>query len=596
MKINQISTSSNKENLTLIGQILANRGVQDIENFFNVSWFDVQDPTCLDYAEQAANRIIKALKDSEKTAILVDVDVDGFTSSALLVNYLNEQMKEYGSFPESKMEIIPLFHNKKIHGLSDTAIMCQLRDEVKPSLLIIPDASGTSEQYQALVHLGIDIVVIDHHDVSERGDGEKVIVVNNQQSSNYKNKALSGVGVVWQVCRLMDSKLTFCCADQYLDLVALGLVADVMDMRSKETRFLVMEGMKPEYMHSPLTALAPDMFSQYDRMTQHFVGWTLAPAINAITRIGTSEEHRLGFGMFLDENMDKLVPNNKRGQKGDIAYVHEAWRIVSNAKGRQDRRRNKLTQMIENLVTEEALTDNKVIVLAIDDFEEEFRALSGVVANQLIDEYQRPVILTFLNEDGDYTGSLRAPGHIAEWENFKDICIKSGCCKYVAGHQLAAGIYIYGDAVQDLNDYFNEVFADIDVEPGHNVDFIFAPDDEKMVSLCADIESCGDIWGTGLETPVIAVKDVKVGPGTLSLVGKLPTNKTLRIELPNGVTAVKFRSSQEEFQSLCLPYSDPPQYYTVNIVGTLQMNHYMGRDNPQILITDYEVTGVQYDF
>lgn len=494
------------------------------------------------------------------------------------------------------MEIIPLFHEKKIHGLGDTAIMCQLRDEIKPSLLIIPDASGTSEQYQALVALGIDIVVLDHHDTPERGDGVKVIVVNNQQSQNYKNKALSGVGVVWQVCRLMDTMLELCIADQYLDLVALGLVADVMDMRSKETRFLVMEGMKPENQHSPLTTFAPEMFSQYEHMTQHFIGWTLAPAINAITRIGTDEEHRLGWGVFIDENMDKVVPNNKRGYTGNIEYVKEAWRIVSNAKGRQDRRRNKLTQMIENLVAEENLTENKVIILAIDDFEEEYRALSGVVANQLIDEYQRPVILTFLNEDGDYNGSLRAPGHIPEWENFKDICVKSGCCKYVAGHQLAAGIYIYGDAVQDLNDYFNRIFENVDVEPSHAVDFIFEPDDPEMVDLFFDIDNCGDIWGTGLETPVVAVEGARVGPGTLSLVGKLPTNKTLRIELPNGVTAVKFRSSQEEFQSLCLPYSDPPQYYKVNIVGVPQMNRYMGRDNPQILITDYEVTGVEYDF
>lgn len=154
-----------------------------------------------------------------------------------------------------------------------------------------------------------------------------------------------------------------------------------MDMRSDETRFLVLEGMKPENVHVPLTTLAPGIFKDFDHMTQHFIGWTLGPAINAITRIGTHQENELGFGCFLDENMEKMIPNNKRGASGVTEYVREAWRIVTNAKGRQDRRRNKLTQMIEQLVQEEALTDNKVIVLAIDDFEEEYRALSGVVAN-----------------------------------------------------------------------------------------------------------------------------------------------------------------------------------------------------------------------
>lgn len=99
------------------------------------------------------------------------------------------------------MELVPLFHVGKTHGLSDTKVMRQIRDEVKPNLLIVPDASGTPEQYQALVDLGLDILVIDHHDTNDRGDNNRVIVVNNQQSENYKNKALSGVGVVWQVCR-----------------------------------------------------------------------------------------------------------------------------------------------------------------------------------------------------------------------------------------------------------------------------------------------------------------------------------------------------------------------------------------------------------
>lgn len=580
----------------MIGRILANRGVTDIEGFFDLDWDCVQDPADLDYSTEAAERIIKALRDGEKVAMLVDVDVDGFTSSALLSNYLHQQMMEYGSFPDSGMEIVHLFHEKKTHGLNDTKIMRQLRDEVKPNLLVIPDASGSNEQYQALVDLGIDVVVMDHHDTKERGDGKKVIVVNNQHSDKYRNKALSGVGVTWQVCRMMDRLLDFCCADNYLDLVALGLVADVMDMRSPETRFLVLEGMKPENAQVPLTVMAPEIFRDFERMTQHFIGWTIGPAVNAITRIGTRSENELGFGCLLDENMDKMVANNKRGASGQTEYVREAWRIVTNAKGRQDRRRNKLTQMIENLVQEEGLADNKIIVLAIDDFEEEYRALSGVVANQLIDVYQRPVVLTFLNDDGDYAGSLRAPGHIEAWENFRSMCEESKCCRYASGHQLAAGICIYGDAVQDFIDYFNEKFADVDVEPGHVVDFIFDADDPSIVDLCRDIDACGDIWGNGIEVPKIAVQNVKVGPGTLSLLGKMPSRRVLSIDLPNGVRAVKFGSSQEEFQSLCLPYSTPPQYYNLTIVGTMSLNRFAGRETPQILVEDYEVKGVEYEF
>lgn len=241
--------------------------------------------------------------------------------------------------------------------------------------------------------------------------------------------------------------------------------------------------------------MAPEIFNKFEKMDPHFVAWSIVPGINSVTRIGTKEEVELGYGCFLDDNLEKLIPNKKRGCTGNTEFVREAWRIVTNAKGRQDRRRNKLTEMIERLIEEEGLAENKVIVLAIDDFEEEYRALSGVVANALIDIYQRPVIITFLNDDGDYSGSFRAPEHVPAWAKFKDICARSGFCRYAAGHQLAAGICIYGDAVVDLINFFNEKFADVDTEPSHNVDFVFEPDDPRIVDLCWELDKVGDIWG-----------------------------------------------------------------------------------------------------
>ena len=92
-----------------------------------------------------------------------------------------------------------------------------------------------------------------------------------------------------------------------------------------------------------------------------------------------------------------------------------------------------------------------------------------------------------------HSGSLRAPEHVAAWAKFKDMCAKSGFCRYASGHQLAAGICIYGDAVVDLIDYFNEKFADVDTEPAHNVDFVFDPDDPRLVDLCWELDKVGDI-------------------------------------------------------------------------------------------------------
>jgi len=144
------------------------------------------------------------MEHSKTVAVLVDCDADGMTSAAVLINYLRDRHKEYkGPMPEIKY----LLHEDKTHGLADTDVMRKLRDVIKPELLIIPDASGTQEQYDALVSLGIDIVVFDHHEDMIKCNDKHVIVVNNQQSENYRNKQLSGVGVVWQFCRYCEWRL-----------------------------------------------------------------------------------------------------------------------------------------------------------------------------------------------------------------------------------------------------------------------------------------------------------------------------------------------------------------------------------------------------
>ena len=118
--------------------------------------------------------------------------MDGYTSAALLINYIRMQQK-YGDWVDCSPEIVHILHTGKIHGLDDTEVMDKVLNTIKPDLFVIPDASGNNKQYQALTSAGIDVVVLDHHDMSER---------------------------------------------------------DVMDLRSAETRFLVFEGLKPENLRS----------------------------------------------------------------------------------------------------------------------------------------------------------------------------------------------------------------------------------------------------------------------------------------------------------------------------------------------------------
>lgn len=276
--------------------------------------------------------------------------------------------------------------------------------------------------------------------------------------------------------------------------------------------------------------------------------------------------------------------------------VQEAVRLATNTKSRQDRRKNKLAEKIETIIHEENLLKDKVLVLAFDDFEKEYKAMSGLVAGQIAEIYQRPVILTFKNdEDGNYYGSLRV--HATNnpiYENFKDQCNESGLCTFVAGHQSAAGIGIFSDKVQDLIDYFNNKYQQADTEIYHNVDFIIDAENSDLPQLIYDLSKMEDVWGTGIEEPKIAVTNVKIAKKDLALVGR--NKNVLWITLPT-MKFINFKSSQDEYQSLIPPYDGEEYYYKATIIGKNPViNEFNGKVTPQMEIVDYEINGIAYDF
>lgn len=546
------------------------------------------------------------MRTAKTIAILVDCDMDGFTSSAILANYL-EMQRLYGEQGENQTwngnipEMKFLFHEGKTHGLSDTDIMKQLRDLIKPALLIVPDASGTKEQYDALNELGIDIVVLDHHDMDERGDGDKVIVVNNQQSEKYKNKFLSGAGVVWQLCRVFDDMFMLACAEKYLDLVAVGLVADVMDLRSDETRFLVLEGLKPENIHNPF--LKQCLFSNDHKLKGYFtptkIGFQVGPMFNAVSRISPIAESELVFRALLDSSEGTTVESGKRGEKGlQVPLTAEAYRVASNARGRQNTRKTKVTNLIDQVINEEKLFENKIIAVALNkgDFEESYRGLSGLICNELLDYYNRPILLFFENEYGTYTGSARAPSSIEAFQGFREQCEESKLFTFAQGHSQAHGVGIIPANFDKMVAYFNKKYESIDMTETFFVDFYLDAKDEEAAEIIFNLCQYENCWGQGIAEPTIAFKNVLISRGSTQLVGVQKGKPTLKFRLENGVECIKFGSSQEEYDSLMLPYDDVEQCFSATIVGRADVNEYMGRYTPQLLIESYEIGEVEYVF
>lgn len=192
-------------------QIFINRGFkeEDIESYINVDETALYPASMLDNIAEGAKLIATHLFNQSKIFIQVDSDADGITSAALLINYLLDIC------PSAKQNIIYRLHEGKEHGI----ILDTIPEDVQ--LVITPDsASNNIEEHRALRERDVDVLVLDHHECDEISP--YACIVNNQ-TCNYPNKTLSGVGIVYKMCCFIDSLLEQNQANEYLDLVALGI-------------------------------------------------------------------------------------------------------------------------------------------------------------------------------------------------------------------------------------------------------------------------------------------------------------------------------------------------------------------------------------
>ena len=215
-------------------EILTRRGVKDVTRFMKPDDNCLQSPYDLDNIEEGVCLLLSKLNKGNKLAIIIDCDVDGFTSAAIIYNYLKLV---------SEVEIDYYIHSGKQHGLED--MVDRFLDKGKYyDLLIIPDAGSNDFEYvEQLKEIELPVLIIDHHIVEDDTRiSNNCVLINNQESYNYMNKDLSGAGLAYQFCRVLDNKLNLSYANQFIDLAALGVCADMMSGLEVENQFLWHKG------------------------------------------------------------------------------------------------------------------------------------------------------------------------------------------------------------------------------------------------------------------------------------------------------------------------------------------------------------------
>jgi single-stranded-DNA-specific exonuclease len=569
------------EKYSALEQVLTNRGIcyEDILHYTNTTDDDINSP--LDLGEEklkaAATALLGTIMQNLNALIIVDSDCDGFTSSALLINYLHDV---FPSWVEN--HLIWFIHSGKQHGLSDC-----YQDAVDYgfNLCIVPDAGSNDYSYhQMLKKHNITTIVLDHHEADY--DSQDAIVINNQ-NSDYPNKQLSGVGVTWQFCRYLDTLLDKDFANQYLDLVALGNTADMQSLQSIETKHLINKGFEPDNIHNPFiySIWQKNQFKLGDHITSWGAAFYIAPFVNAIVRSGTQEEKELVFESMLKFKAFEMVLSNKRGHKlGEQEQrVEQAMRTCTNVKNRQTRAQDAGIQFLEDRIVEDNMLEHKVLLFLVEPGQID-KNIAGLVANKLMAKYQRPCcILTKVKEENkiSYQGSARGCDKVGV-THFKDICAETGQTLFTAGHQGAFGLGIPADNVNNFISATDEALKDMPSEALYYVDYIYEGDKVNPQNIL-DIAEMDGFWGKDIDESLIAIKNLKVTKDMVTLMSPDKT-PTLKIVLPNKVSIIKFGSSYEEYEKF-----NTDGYVEVDIVGKCNKNEWNGWVNAQILMEDYEI-------
>lgn len=577
---------------SLLSKVLVLRGYDTplaAKKFLNLEAEHLHNPFLLKDMDKAVERILKAVEDGERITVYGDYDVDGVTSVSSLYLYLLDLGANVDYYIPNRLS--------EGYGINAAAI-----DGLKAngtSLVITVDTGITAaEETEYMKSVGIEAVITDHHRCQDVIPDAVAVVNPKRPDDTYPFKELAGVGVVFKLLtalefavqekkifgslgtglspdkrclRLIESGesdfLEKVCGE-YIDLVAIGTIADVMTL-TDENRLICAAGLS-KIEHSAgmgiesLIDLATDRknqkFPKKRKINSSFIGYTVAPRINAAGRVADA---RLGVELFTCS--DKV----------------DAERVATTLCELNVSRQNE-----ENRISEEAMSlaekthnfaEDPVLVLAGDNWH---HGVIGIVSSRITEKYNLPSILISV-EDGIGKGSGRSISglNISDaLESCKDILEKYG------GHDLAAGLTVKAENIDELRRRINKYAREhIDLlDNGAKIEVDCEVDSSELTLENAEelmrLEPCG----TGNPQPVFIARGLYVS-SVASIGGGKYTKILLKTE-KGDIDALSFSASVAE--------ADLEKGDTLDVVFNLGINEFMGRKNAQLHIIDAKITGI----
>jgi len=538
-------------------QILFNRGIrsQEAAEDFLMAREPLHDPSLLKGIQIASSIILQMIAERKRIVIFGDYDVDGVTATALLVQCLQSLNADVDMF-------IP---NRFIEGYGFSMDALHNALSLKPDLIITVDCGIRSfQEVERASELGIKTIITDHHQPLDDLPSAAAIICPKQAGDLYPYKHLSGVGLAFKLAQyvLSESSCSSVSCDHWLDLVALGTVADLAPLTG-ENRVLVRRGIElmRKAPRTGIIALAEVSRVDLAGLDSTQIGFILAPRLNAAGRLDSARKA-----------YDLLMTNDMHAAESLALDLHQT-----------NLERQDLMRFTQQKVEMQIDLDNLPNLIFYSD-KELNEGVVGLAASRLVESCYRPAIIG-VEKEGLIRASCRS---ISEFnitralDECQDLLIQHG------GHAMAAGFTIRKENLPQLKSRINALISEQlspqEMQPVKNAEMEIALD-HLPPSIFKYLD---DLEPTGVENPKVLFISRGLTIQKIKIVGKEQEHLQLVLiffnerqkEKKGGVfyNAIAFRFGQ------CVKKISVGD--KIDILFSYEMNTYQNRQLLQLNIRD----------
>lgn len=530
------------------------RGIEDVYSaaeFFGLEPSDEAHPLDFPDMEKAVERVRKAIDEFESIAVYGDYDVDGVTATAVLYSYL-ESLNANVSY------YIPDRHLEG-YGLNKDSID-KLHDRGVKLIITVDNGISAIDEAKYIKELGMELVVTDHHLPGEELPDAVAVVDPHREDCSLEFKDYVGVGVAYKlICALEEE--TNEVTERYIDLVALGTVADVMPLVG-ENRSIVKRGLY-KISSSPsigISALRDIASTSEKEPTSSELAFSLSPRINAAGRMGSAER-----GL-------KLLICKDRKEAYDIAEE------ISEENTLRQKTEQEITALaLSQIENNPSMIYDSVLVVDGEDWSD---GVIGIVASRLVELYGKPSIV--ISRNGEQAkGSGRSIDGFSLYDALNAV---KDTLTHFGGHKLAAGLGVESKRIDEFRKAINKYASQFDMPfMIQRIDYKLKLHtiNETLLEIAETMEPCG----AGNPQPVFGLYKMQIESIT-----PIGSGKHIRLELSksgNRIQAVKFSCIAAEF-----PYEKGD---LVDLAVAVKRNEYMNRVNVSIIIKNIRPHTVNED-